>query len=364
MTITPSLRHTRTRQARRLAVPAMLLFLIMTSVRVAAATPIVVSERESNVVAVANEGRVIVRDATSGGIRYSIPIDLVPTLGVAGHGQLLLLDAIANRGYILDFTTRRSRLFETGETPVDATSFGEGFLILSRDSSSLTLETLTEKVRSIDVPPQSTLLEVSGSSSFVYSPSSGRLISVDRDLRSIATSVADKGASDLEVAQKFLYLVFPKRGKIDAHERDTLKMREHFSGGAVPVDLQVSGDPNVLGAGTLTIADPSSKRIWREEGSQSEIQAFSRGFMRGLLGLGLYKPKSTEIPTGVDRLIRSGKTIWAYDTSTRTLYRTEGKKIVKVTDDLDHRSIAPDGKDGVWIANTRGTLRRIAKSGS
>ena len=337
---------------------ALVLFFVL-AISAASAVPIVVADGESGAVAVADRGQLSVHDAASGVLRFRVPIELSPTSGVAGHGEILLLDAIANRGLILDLASRRSRRFDTAETPVDAVAFGNGFLILARDSSSLTLEHLNANSRTVQVAPQSTLLETSRGNAFTYSPSSGEINSFDSDLRALARGKAQRGASDLEVAGNYLYLVFPKRGRIDAHDRRTLLMREHFSGGAVPLDLLASGDPNVLGAGTLTIADPSSKRIWREEGSQSEIEAFSRGVLRGMLGLGLYNAKSTEIPTGVDRLFRSARVVWAYDTTTRTLYRTTTKKITKAAANIDHRAIAPDGRGGVWIVSDGERLRRV-----
>ena len=71
----------------------------------------------------------------------------------------------------------------------------------------------------------------------------------------------------------------------------------------------------------LAVADPSAKRVWLIEGTQSTTQALARGFLRGLLGLGLYGARSSQFPTGVDRVIVSGKTWLAYDTSSNTLYR-------------------------------------------
>ncbi len=47
----------------------------------------------------------------------------------------------------------------------------------------------------------------------------------------------------------------------------------------------------------------------------------ARGFLRGFLGLGLFGARSSQFPTGVDRVLISGKTWVAYDTSSGTLYR-------------------------------------------
>jgi hypothetical protein len=112
----------------------------------------------------------------------------------------------------------------------------------------------------------------------------------------------------------------------------TLKKDEEFEVGAVPVDLDLESDPNLLSAGVVAVADPSSKRIWRVERTQSDAEALSRGFVRGLLGLGLYSPRSAEFPTGVDRVWKSGDKRFAYDSSTGKLYQlTSGKSRLLAT---------------------------------
>lgn len=324
-----------------------------------AATPVVIFDATTNTVAVAGEGEISVHEGSRGDLRYARPLDLEPTFGIAAKGQILLLDAITNRGVILDIESRRSRSFRTGETPVDAAAFDGGFLVLCRDQSSISHHTLDGDGRIIAVPEQSTMLEVGANRAFVYSSSSGELASFGEKLNEVSRTKTNNGASDLEISGTYLYLVYPRKGRVEAFDTKTLELREHFTVGAVPVDLVSTSEPNLIGAGTLAVADPSSKRVWREEGSQSEMQAFSRGFLRGMLGLGLYGGKSTEIPTGVDRLFKSGKRLWAYDTSSRTLYAVSTKRITKAAENIDHRSIAPDERGGVWIMSAGGELQHV-----
>ena len=99
--------------------------------------------------------------------------------------------------------------------------------------------------------------------------------------------------------------------------------------GAVPIDLAFAGASTALTARTLAVADPSAKRVWMIEGVQSFTQAVVRGFLRGLLGLGLFGGRQSQFPTGVDRVIIRGARWYAYDSSTGTLYRfTKSKSSV------------------------------------
>ena len=95
--------------------------------------------------------------------------------------------------------------------------------------------------------------------------------------------------------------------------------------GAVPVDLAFVGGGSALTARLLAVADPSAKRVWIVESTQSLGKAIARGFLRGLLGLGLIGNRSSEFPTGVDR-VEAGASGWiAYDSSSGTLYRFDRK---------------------------------------
>jgi hypothetical protein len=98
----------------------------------------------------------------------------------------------------------------------------------------------------------------------------------------------------------------------------------------VPVDLAVTSK-------TLAVADPSAKRVWIVEGPQSTSQAFTRGFLRGLLGLGLGANHSADFPTGVDRVVARGGRWIAYDSAGGALYRVE-----KTQSTLLAKHVAPE----------------------
>ena len=96
--------------------------------------------------------------------------------------------------------------------------------------------------------------------------------------------------------------------------------------GAVPSDLAFAGGGSALTARILAVADPSAKRVWLTESTQSTAQAVARGFLRGFLGLGLFGGRASQFPTGVDRVAIRGKVWIAYDSSSRTLYHFTRKQ--------------------------------------
>ena len=85
----------------------------------------------------------------------------------------------------------------------------------------------------------------------------------------------------------------------------------------------------------------------------------ARGFLRGLLGLGLFGSRNSEFPTGVDRVFVSGSHWYAYDTSSGTLYRVTKSKSSVVFKGVAPQefSVAPSGVY-VWDDAVR-RLQRI-----
>ncbi|HEX9162407.1 MAG TPA: hypothetical protein VF980_11925, partial [Thermoanaerobaculia bacterium] len=145
--------------------------------------------------------------------------------------------------------------------------------------------------------------------------------------------------------------------KLRTFSLDSMQRTADIATGAVPVDLAVTTKPNVLSASRLAIADPASKRVWVVEGSQSVARAFTRGFIRGLLGLGLFAPESSELPSGVDRVASRGAITVAYDSTTSTLYRISGSKPAVIAREVGPHAFAiTDSAVAVWQA---GRLRLI-----
>lgn len=129
--------------------------------------------------------------------------------------------------------------------------------------------------------------------------------------------------------------------------------------GAVPTDLAFAGGGTALTARILAVADPSGKRVWLAESTQSMTEAVARGFLRGLLGLGLFGGRASQFPTGVDRVETRGRVWIAYDTSSRTLYHFTRKQSSVIA-----RNVAPGAfvltEDGVaWWDGTSVAQKRL-----
>lgn len=162
-------------------------------------------------------------------------------------------------------------------------------------------------------------------------------------------------ASDIEVSARHLYLALPRAGEIHVTDRMSGATIERIAVGAVPVDVALAGKADLLGAGEMLVADPSSKRVWREEQRQSTAAAVGRGFTRGLIGLGLYTPKSSEFPTGVDRVMARGKHVIVFDSSSGTLYRLQKGRSRRVAAGLaaSEFELTANGTIVMWDAERR-----------
>jgi hypothetical protein len=264
---------------------------------------------------------------------WNAPGVAVPRLQ-ASSGQLAAFgDPLENRVVIVTTSNRTSRTFAVPETPAAMLFAGDALYVLSRDGNALTRISGTES-RSIQTSPDPTHLASNGQRLFVYSAITGTIdeYSLGELETGRKTGRVPAFGSDFAVDARRGYLVYPRSGKMFTVSLATLQKDEEFDVGAVPVDLDLESDPNLISAGVVAVADPSSKRIWRVERTQSNAEAVGRGFIRGLLGLGLYSPRSAEFPTGVDRVWKSGEKRLAYDSSTGKLYQlTSGKSRLLTT---------------------------------
>jgi hypothetical protein len=141
-------------------------------------------------------------------------------------------------------------------------------------------------------------------------------------------------ASGMEISGKTGYVLYPRDAELVAVNLETFTLQSTASAGGTPVDLAIVSEGNALSAPRIAIADPAAKRVWITEGAQSVGSAFGRGFLRGLLGLGLFRPSSSDFPTGIDRVeSRSGVTL-AYDASGKTLYRSKSGDVRRITEGI------------------------------
>jgi len=277
-------------------------------------------------VVVAHDRRVeLVGGWSAAGVEHATAI-------VAGEGRIAVLDALNNEAMVVELANGNTTRLETAETPIDGAFAGRDLYVLCRDARLVQRFPGAQTFRT-DADPA--FLRQSNGRLFVYSRGSGTL----EQLGGVRVSVAPF-ASDFEISGNTGYLVFPREARVRTIDLRTMKTTGEISVGAVPVDLAFAGGGTAITARVLAVADPSAKRVWLTESSQSTTQAIARGFLRGFFGLGLFGARSSQFPTGVDRVLISGKTWLAYDTSSATLYRFTKKSARVIAKDVAPHAFA------------------------
>ena len=278
-------------------------------------------------VLVAHTGALQVFDRDAKNVLWSTASVQTPTAIATSNERAAVIDALHNEVRIFDLATRQSTTITTGETPVDGVFLNSALYILERDARALERIGTDGARASIPLAADPAFLRQANGMLYVYSRLEGVLHEISPSSFMVHRSVKVRPfASDLEVDAKGAYLAYPRDANIGVVNVTTMQSAGKIDVGAVPVDVAFASDATALSARTLAVADPSGKRVWLIEGVQSTSQAVARGFLRGLLGLGLLGRRGSEFPTGVDRVIARGSSWFAYDTSSATLYRFTKKK--------------------------------------
>ncbi|MGZ7039692.1 MAG: hypothetical protein ACXVJO_16065, partial [Thermoanaerobaculia bacterium] len=265
-----------------------------------------------------------------------------PRAIIVGDDRVAILDPLANEARIVDLASGRGRTVSTAETPVDGVFANNDFYVISRDAG--TVERLGGARLAIGADPA--FIRTAGGRLYIYQRLKGSIVEITTAPFAIAREMQIAPfASDFETDGRNGYLALPRVAKIATFSIAQMKATGMVDVGAVPVDIALGGGGGALSARSLAVADPSGKRVWMIEGSQSLSQALSRGFLRGLLGLGLYSNSSAQFPTGVDRVFSSAGRWFAYDSSSGTLYRFAKAKSTVIATDLPPNAFAvtPDG---------------------
>lgn len=257
---------------------------------------------------------------------------------ISGGDRVALIDGVGNEVRVLDLRGNSLMSAKTAETPVDAVFVDGELYVLERDARTLSIAGTNRRVQLAADPA---FVRESNGRLYVYSRTSGTIEEITRDLRVARRLAVAPFASDFEIVGRNGYLVFPGEGKMRAFSLATMKALGDIAVGAVPTDVASAGGI------TLAVADPSAKRVWLIEGEQTLTQAVTRGFLRGLLGLGLQGNRQSEFPTGVDRVATRGAFWVAYDSSSGTLYRFTKSKVTTLA-----RNVAP----GSWAMTDQGVV--------
>jgi hypothetical protein len=310
-------------------------------------------------VAVATAGSLQLFDRSGREVLWSGEGVESPTAVIGSSDRIAAIDSINNEVRVADLSTGRGRTVRTGETPIDGVFVGAEFFLLARDAR-LVERIGSDGVRvSVTVAADPAFIRQAGNRIYVYSRVAGVLQEITISPFAVNRSAqAAPFASDLELDSRNAYLVYPRAAKIGVVSLASMTSAGNIDVGAVPVDVAFASRSTALSARTLAVADPSAKRVWMIEGVQSFTQAVTRGFLRGLLGLGLFGGGASQFPTGVDRVIVRGSAWFAFDTSSGTLYRfTKSRSVVLA------KGIAPSafsvGPDGVFIWND--AVRRLQR---
>ncbi len=277
----------------------------------------------ANGILVARDGRLELYDNDATTRRWSSADGVAgaTAMAVAASGKrAAVLDALANDAVIVDLDSGRATHVKTGETPVAAAFDGDDLYILDRDAQRLERIGADGTRASIETAADPAFLASANGRLLVYARTAGEIEEVTLAPFAIHRRLAvPPSASHLEAGDRNAFLVYPRGGRIVTVALDTFTASSRAIG-AVPVDLALTSK-------NLAIADPSSKRVWILEGPQPASQAFARGFLRGLLGLGPAAHRNADFnagfPTGVDRVVARGGRWIAYDSASGTLYRVE-----------------------------------------
>lgn len=297
-------------------------------------------------VVVAHDGKIELPGTWSvDGVKHATEI-------VATDDRVAVLDALDNEAVIIELDTGRASRMRTAETPIAAAFLRRELYVLARDARLLQHGTTR-----IPLAADPAFLRQSNGRLYVYSRTSGTLEEIDNDRVTRRIAIAPF-ASGFETSGNTGYLVYPRDARVRTIDLARMKPAGEIAVGAVPVDLAFAGGGTALTARVLAVADPSAKRVWLQEGTQSMTQAIARGVLRGFLGLGLFGSGASQFPTGIDRVAVRGKVWIAYDSSSGTLYRFTKRSSSIVAKNVPPRGFALTADGVAWwngtsVAQTR-----------
>jgi len=313
---------------------------------------------QAQVVAGTDRGLVVAHDhvvqlfnAAGTGIVWTTDGVAMPSSIAAGSERVAVLDALSSSARIVELGSGRGTTIKCGETPVAGLFAGRALYLLERDARALERIGADGARASISLTADPAFLQEFGGRLYVYSRAAGLLQEITTTPFAVARSVhVAPFASDFQIDRGNAYFIYPREAKLRVVALASMKPDGETAVGAVPVALAFTPSH------ALAVADPSAKRVWMIEGAQSFGQAFARGFLRGLLGLGIRPNRNSDFPTGVDRVLLRGNVLFAYDTSSGTLYRVAKEKSTVAAKDVPPQSFAITS-DTVFVWDE--TVRRL-----
>lgn len=310
----------------------------------------------ADVVAATSRGVVVAHDGVvdlhSNGRRvWSAPGVDEPGNIIGGEGRVAILDPWANRARVVSLRDGTGTTFATGESPVGGVFAGGDLYLIARDANRVERIAVDGSHHSVGVAPDPAFIGVSAGSVYVYSRVSGVLqeIALGENLSIARQASVPPYASDMEVDGRAAYLIYPRDAKLVTVNLDKFEIATTAAVGGAPADIAIARRGTALSAPLIAVADPAAKRVWMTEGAQSVGAAFGRGFLRGFLGLGLFRPRSADFPRGIDRVVAGDGVTLSFDTSSGTLYRMGRPKVSVLAERLDPQAFAiANGKIVFW----------------
>ncbi|HET7706035.1 MAG TPA: hypothetical protein VFM36_08120 [Thermoanaerobaculia bacterium] len=321
--------------------------LLVIAVAVPAAADVIATT--SRGVVVAHDGVVELR--SRGRQVWSAPGVDEPAKIVVSDGRVAILDTWANRVRVVSLHDGTGTTFTTGESPVAGVFAGNDLYLIARDASRVERIAGDGSRDSIGVAADPALIGSSAGHLYVYSRVDGVLqtIPFGKRLAIARQAPVPPHASDMEIDGRTAYLIYPREAKLVTVNLDKFEIAATVAVGGAPSDIAIARRGTALSAPLIAVADPAAKRVWMTEGAQSVGAAFGRGFLRGFLGLGLFRPRSADFPRGVDRVVAGDGVTVSFDTSSGTLYRMGRPKVSIVAEQIDPQGFAiAEGKVVFW----------------
>lgn len=270
-----------------------------------------------------------------------------------------VIDPLHNQARRFATSDGRGQTISTGETPIDALFIGSDLYLLDRDDARLERVASDGGRSDVPTPADPAFVRAASDRLYAYSRATGEIQEFTSTLERRRSLAAQPFASDFAVAGDEGYLVYPRAARIAVVSLSSMTHRGQIAAGAVPVSVAPAGAGNAISARRLLVADPASKRVWEVETTQSAARAFGRGFLRGLLGLGLFSGRTSNYPTGVDRVVRFAGATLAYDSSSGTLYRVMHGRADRLATGIAPTAFTVQGQTlYLWNASTGALLRQ------
>src|ERR1041384_5732882 len=244
-------------------------------------------------VVVAHDGVIEVFDPKS--LQRTSKFDGVEYAGaiVSDDANIAVLDPLHNRVRVAGAAP-----IVTGETPTAGAYIHNELYILERDARAV-----THRGTSVKTGPNP-LMRAAEGKLYVYSTVEGLFQEITTEPLAVARQMTIAPfASSFETDGHFAYFSYPSERLLRTIDVEQMKELGKSRVGNAPIDLSLGTHATILTARVLAIADPQAKEIFLVEGDQTAMEAFARGFLRGLIGIGTKRTQAHAFESGVDRVL-------------------------------------------------------------